>query len=151
MGNVLIIILNVHTCVIRHEILLIKHMFGPRHLAKIWQRYLLLYYWLTFIKNKFQKRDAFRKNYLDRESVPKYGRGVAQFPYKSPSWDRELSSIGLSKKSLQKIISNSGCCRVEWGDFRLNILPTWKWHFFLTLPLLVHCIVFQRHYSFDFT
>ena len=37
-------------------------------------------------------RDAFKeKNYLDRETVP---RGLAPFPYKNHSWDREYSSIG---------------------------------------------------------
>ena len=39
-------------------------------------------------------RDAFqKKNYVDRETVPKVGRGVAPFPYKNHSWDREYSSI----------------------------------------------------------
>ena len=39
-------------------------------------------------------REAFKKkNYVDRETVPKVGRGVAPFPYKNHSWDREYSSI----------------------------------------------------------
>ena len=35
-----------------------------------------------------------KKNYVDRETVPKEGRGVAPFPYKDHSWDREYASIG---------------------------------------------------------
>ena len=48
-------------------------------------------------------RDALKKNnYVDREAVPKEGKGVAPFPYKNHSWDREYSSIGrgLAKNSL---------------------------------------------------
>ena len=50
-----------------------------------------------------------KKNYVDRETVPKEGWGVAPLPYKNHSWDREYSSIGKgpAKNSLQKSISNS--------------------------------------------
>ena len=35
-----------------------------------------------------------QKKYVDRETVPKEGMGVASFAYKNHSRDREYSSIG---------------------------------------------------------
>ena len=40
----------------------------------------------TAVLNYFWIRDAFqKKNYVDRETAPKEGRGLAPFPYKNPS------------------------------------------------------------------
>ena len=83
-----------------------------------------------------------KKNYVDRETVPKEGRGVAPFPYKNHSWDRELLQIAflVGKNKTDKLhtfdhnvtymlISPSDCfantlffwlCLIFWLDISLE-------------------------------
>ena len=47
-----------------------------------------------------------KKNYIDSETVPKYGGGGAHFRNKNPTWYREYSSSGkgLAKNPYKKLL-----------------------------------------------
>ena len=85
-----------------------------------------------------------KKNYLDSETVPKYGRrGEHIFIIRIVP----LVLVGGSwkKNPYKKLLQMVGF--VGQNDFKF--FPPESEFFLLTFPLLVHQIVLQRQYSFD--